>query len=93
LDGAEYRRSAKRAQFRPGNQPPGRGAPHSQSRVIACHTVTDLGDPAWQKARAKIHISDRIFSRLRAVTVYVVFPFWQQLMATLALDKPLVRPP
>jgi hypothetical protein len=32
----------------------------------------------------------RIFSHLRAITVYVVFP-WQQLIATLAFDEPLAR--
>ena len=33
------------------------------------------------------------FNHLRAITAYVVFPSWQQLMATLAFDKPLARPP
>src|SRR5579883_3310388 len=61
--------------------------------AFACHTVADLADLAWQKARAKIHTRAGFFNHLRAITVYVVFPSWQQLMATLAFDKPLARPP
>ena len=61
--------------------------------AFACHTIADLADKAWQKARAKIHTRAGFFSHLRAITTYVVFPSWQQLMATLAFDKPLARPP
>jgi hypothetical protein len=61
--------------------------------AFACHTAADLADLAWQKARAKIHTRAGFFNHLRAITVYVVFPSWQQLMATLAFDKPLARPP
>ena len=61
--------------------------------AFACHTIVDLVDKAWQKARAKIHTRAGFFSHLRAITAYVVFPSWQQLMATLAFEKPLARPP
>ena len=61
--------------------------------AFACHTVADLADGLWQRARAKTHTRVGFFNHLRSITVFVVFPSWHDLLATLAFDKPLPRPP
>jgi hypothetical protein len=62
-------------------------------RIAAAVAIPTFVDQSWQKVRAKIHTRAGFFSHLRAITVYVVFPFWQELMATLAFAKSLARPP
>jgi hypothetical protein len=61
--------------------------------AFACHTIADLADDLWQRARAKTHTRLGFFNHLRSITVFVVFPSWQDLLATLAFEKPLPRPP
>jgi hypothetical protein len=61
--------------------------------AFACHTVADLAVDLWQRARAKTHTRTGFFNHLRSITVFVVFPSWQDLLATIALEKPLPRPP
>jgi hypothetical protein len=61
--------------------------------AFACHTVADLADDLWRKARDRAHTRAGFFNHLRSITVFVVFPSWQDLLATLAFDKPLPRPP
>jgi hypothetical protein len=61
--------------------------------AFACHTVADLAIDLWQRARAKTHTRTGFFNHLRSITVFVVFPSWQDLLATIALEKPLPRPP
>jgi hypothetical protein len=61
--------------------------------AFACHTVADLADHLWQRARAKTHTRTGFFNHLRSITVFVVFSSWQDLLATVALEKPLPRPP
>jgi hypothetical protein len=61
--------------------------------AFACHTVADLADDLWQRARAESHTRVGFFNHLRSITVFVVFPSWDDLLATIAFDKPLTRPP
>jgi hypothetical protein len=61
--------------------------------AFACHTVADLVDDLWQRARVKAHTRLGFFNHLRSITVFVVFTSWHELLATLAFEKPLPRPP
>lgn len=61
--------------------------------AFACHTVADLVDDLWQRARTKAHTRLGFFNHLRSITVFVVFTSWHELLATLAFEKPLPRPP
>jgi hypothetical protein len=61
--------------------------------AFACHTVADLADELWRKARDKAHTRAGFFNHLRSITVFIVFPSWHDLLATLAFDKPPPRPP
>lgn len=61
--------------------------------AFACHTVADLVDDLWQKARAKAHTRIAFFNHLRSITVFLLFPSWHDLLATLAFEKPPPRPP
>ena len=61
--------------------------------AFTCHTVADLAEPLWRKARAVTHTRIGFFNNIRALTVYVVFSSWTQLLKTIALDEPLLRPP
>jgi len=61
--------------------------------AFAFHTVADLTDDLWQKARAKAHTRIGFFNHLRSITVFLVFPSWPDLLQTLAFEKAPLRPP
>jgi hypothetical protein len=61
--------------------------------AFACHTVCDLAEQAWQKARATLARRTRFFETLRSLTIYMVFPSWSDLLATLAFARPPPVPP
>jgi hypothetical protein len=44
-------------------------------------------------ARSKTSSRGQAFSRLAAITVYLIFPSWDDLIQTLAFTKPPPRPP
>ena len=57
--------------------------------AFAMHTVADLVDAAWNKARLAVGTRKRFFEDLRALTTYLVFPSWALLVETLIAGKPL----
>jgi len=61
--------------------------------AFAMHTVADLVDTAWKAARMAVGARKRFFEDLRAITTYLVFPTWGQLVETLRTGQPppLVR--
>ena len=61
--------------------------------AFAMHTVADLVDEAWQAARKAVGTRKRFFEDLRAITTYLVFPTWADLVETLRSGEPppLVR--
>jgi hypothetical protein len=61
--------------------------------AFAFHTVCDLGDELWRNARAKLGPRYNFFSKLAAITVYLMFPSWDDLLLTLAFAKPPPIPP
>jgi hypothetical protein len=61
--------------------------------AFAFHTVADLAEPLWRKARDLTHTRIGFFNNMRALTVYIVFASWTQLLKTIAFDMPLPRPP
>lgn len=56
--------------------------------AFAFHTVCDLGDALWRNARAKLGPRYNVLSKLAAITVYLIFPSWDDLLLTLAFAKP-----
>jgi len=56
--------------------------------AFACHTVCDLAEAAWQQAMATLGRRTRFFETLRSLTVYMIFPSWPDLLATLAFARP-----
>lgn len=61
--------------------------------AFAFHTVCDLVTAAWQAARTKAGSRVRFFRNLAAITSFLVFPGWDDLMRTLAFTQPPPRPP
>jgi hypothetical protein len=61
--------------------------------AFAFHTVCDLGDALWRNARAKLGPRYNFFSKLAVITVYLIFPSWDDLLLTLAFAKPPPLPP
>src|SRR6267143_818226 len=52
------------------------------------HTVAELTHDLWLKAINKTAARARFFERLRSITVFLVFPSWQNLLTTLAFAHP-----
>jgi hypothetical protein len=61
--------------------------------AFAIHTVCDTGDELWRNARAKLGPRYNFFSKLAAITTYLIFPSWEDLLLTLAFAKPPPIPP
>jgi len=61
--------------------------------AFAMHTVCDIGDELWRNARAKLGPRYNFFSKLAAITTYLLFPSWDDLLLTLAFAKPPPIPP
>jgi hypothetical protein len=61
--------------------------------AFAFHTVADLAEPLWRKARAVTHTRIGFFNVMRALTVYIVFASWAQLLKIITFDTRLPRPP
>ena len=56
--------------------------------AFAMHTVCDLIEDLWIKARQAKRARKRFFEHIRTITEYLVFPDWQSLMTTLITSKP-----
>jgi hypothetical protein len=61
--------------------------------AFAIHTVCDIADQLWRAARQKLATRRAFFSDLAAITTFLIFPSWQDLLETLAFAKPPPRPP
>lgn len=56
--------------------------------AFAFHTLCDLADKTWRKARDVIGPRRRFFEDLRTITRYLVFPDWQTLIRTMITGEP-----
>ena len=56
--------------------------------AFAMHTVADLVDPVWARARTTVGTRRRFFEDLRAITTYLVFQTWASLAQTLTTGQP-----
>ena len=61
--------------------------------AFAFHTVCDLAEDPWRRARTKAGSRARFFSRLAAITEFLIFQTWAELLETLAFTTPPPRPP
>jgi hypothetical protein len=61
--------------------------------AFAFHTVGDIGDELWRAARTKLGPRYNFFNKLAAITTYLIFPSWDDLLVTLAFAKPPPIPP
>ena len=61
--------------------------------AFAFHTVCDMADELWRRARSKAGSRAQFFSNLAAITTFLIFPSWEDLLQTLAFAKPPPRPP
>lgn len=56
--------------------------------AFAFHTVCDLTEDIWRRAMEKMGARRRFFENLRSITNFLVFPTWDDLLATLAFARP-----
>jgi hypothetical protein len=56
--------------------------------AFAFHTVCDLTEGLWRQAAEKMGSRGRFFENLRSITNFLVFPTWDDLLATLAFARP-----
>ena len=61
--------------------------------AFALHTVCDLAAGAWRRARDTLGPRTRFFHTLQALTAYLIFSSWTELLETLAFARPPPRPP
>ena len=52
------------------------------------HTVCDIADELWIKARKTKKTRRRFFEHFRSITAYLVFPSWELFLKTLINSKP-----
>ena len=50
--------------------------------------MCDIGDDLWRTARAKLGPRYNFFNKLAAITTFLLFPSWEDLLLTLAFAKP-----
>ena len=60
--------------------------------AFAIHTVCDLAEDGWRKARTTLGPRVRFFQNLQALTSYLVFSSWTELLHTLAFARPPPSP-
>ena len=56
--------------------------------AFAFHTVCDIAEARWRKARAAKGSRPRFFEHLRTISAYIVFPTWAVFLETLFTSKP-----
>ena len=61
--------------------------------AFAFHTVCDIADDLWRAARQKLGPRYNFFNKLSAITAFIIFPSWEDLLLTLAFAKPPPAPP
>jgi len=60
--------------------------------AFAIHTVCDLAEGAWRKARTTLGPRVHFFQSLQVLTSYLVFSSWTELLDTLAFARPPPSP-
>jgi hypothetical protein len=61
--------------------------------AFAIHTVCDLGDRTWKAARRELVTRQGFFQTLAALTAYVVFASWHELLEAMAFARPMPQGP
>jgi len=66
--------------------------------AFAMHTVCDIADALWRNARNKLGPRYNFFGKLAAITTYLIFASWEDLLLTLAFARTtaspsMIRPP
>lgn len=61
--------------------------------AFAIHTVCDLGDRTWRAARRELVTRRGFFQTLAALTAYVVFASWNELLEAMAFARPMPQGP
>jgi hypothetical protein len=56
--------------------------------AFAFHTVCDFAEDLWRRAMKKMGTCSRFFENLRSLTTFLIFPTWDDLLATLAFARP-----
>ncbi len=55
--------------------------------AFAFHTVCDIGNQLWRGARDKLGPRYNFFNKLAAITIYLIFPSWDDLLLTGLLSQ------
>jgi hypothetical protein len=61
--------------------------------AFAFHTVCDPGDRAWKAARRELVTRQGFFQTLSALSAYVVFVSWRELLEAMAFARPMPHGP
>ncbi len=61
--------------------------------AFAFHTICDLAEEPWRTARSRAGARTRFFTRMAAITEFLIFGSWDELLETLAFTRPPPRPP
>jgi hypothetical protein len=56
--------------------------------AFAIHTVCDIGVELWRAVHAKLGRRYNFFRKVAAITSYLIFTSWDDLLLTLAFAKP-----
>jgi hypothetical protein len=60
--------------------------------AFAIHTACELAEEPWRRALQEQGRRTRFFENLRSITSFLVFPSWDDLLATLAFARPPPAP-
>jgi hypothetical protein len=61
--------------------------------AFAFHTVCDQAEQWWRLARSKVSSRAQFFSTMVAITSYLIFSSWDDLLQTMAFARPPPQPP
>jgi len=61
--------------------------------AFAIHAAAELADEAWNLALKASGARIRFFNHLRSLTVFILFPSWEDLLKTLAFQAMQPQPP
>ncbi len=61
--------------------------------AFAFHTVCDIADDLWRAARQKLGPRYNFFNKLSAITAFLIFPSWDDVLLTLAFATLPPAPP
>jgi hypothetical protein len=61
--------------------------------AFAIHTAAGIADLAWRRAVEAAGARTRFFGYMRALTVFVLYTSWNEILDTLAFQPPTAQPP